>query len=307
VQPGAGGYFQYSLVGGAGTSGQVVVTNLSKAPATYELYAAQATTAPTSGVAYGQPSSAGQGDAPWVHLAVTQVELAPGAHQAVAFTVTVPPGTHPGQHVTAVVAASPEVSQAPASSAAGSSVALVVTSRVIVAIVVTVPGAAAAGVHVGRPRVEAQQHVRQEVLIPMANTGDLLVKPHLTGTIAPCNGAAGPQATIDRQLTTFVPHTAIAFPWYLSTALAAGCYRAALELSARTPNGVAVTSRFTGDVWINSAQVAITSPSATPRLPFTLPAPLAVADAAALGLAVLGFGYVVLRRRTREDRSSTTS
>ncbi len=295
VQPGPGGYFRYSIAPGASASGTVVVSNPGNVQARYDLYAAATSTAPSSGVAYGQSTTSGAGSAAWVTLPSTSVTLAPHEHEPVSFATTVPAGTEPGQYVTAIVAQSPNEPERPTATQ-GASVALQMSARDVVAVVVDVPGPASAGVRVGRPQVHTVQHVRQLLAVPMADTGALLEKPTFSGTVRTCGHAGGP-ALVEaaRQLDTFVPHTSIAYLWYLERPLAAGCYHVRLSLSvAGTPDAV---SRFTGDITVGAAQANLTPTSPSPGH-FPLPLPLAAVDAAAL----VGLGAVlllVIRRRRR--------
>jgi len=290
VQPGPDGYFEYRLAPGASARGSVVVSNATSSSATYDLYAADATTSPVTGVAYGEARTSTLGTASWLSLSTSTVRLGAGARATVTFSVRVPPGATPGQHVAAVSAQTPNTAQAPQRAASGSSVSLVTNSRVVVAVVVDVPGAAALGATIGRPAAMAQRDARQVISIPMANTGALLMKPRLSGTLRACgSGSAHALITFRRQLDTFVPHTSIDYPWYAHRALASGCYLAQLELSATGR----VLARFDGDVTVDP-EAAVATPN---RAPFGLSWLLAVVDAAALFFALAAFLYVLLRRR----------
>lgn len=298
VHPGPDGYFEYSLAPGATTTGALVVTNRSGHPATYELYAAAASTSPETGVAYGQPTSAKSGTAGWLDVSQPTVTLAPGASTTVSFGVTVPSGTSPGQHVAAITAQAPTPSavttgSATGANAAGSSVAIVTTTRVVVAVVVDVPGPAAVGLNLGSPRVDAPRHLHQALAIPMASTGGLLTKPVLAGSVRPC-GSPGARAldAVHRQLGTVVPHTAIHYPWYLNHPLSVGCYAVALRLAA---TGV-TRARFTGDIQVGPAQAVGGEPAPHP---LGLPFPLAAVDLVALVLVLTAFAYALRRGRRR--------
>lgn len=285
AQPGPGGYFHYSLAPGASASGSVVVSNPGSLDAHYNLYAAATSTAPTGGVDYGQSTSSGAGSAAWVRLATTSVTLAAHHGDPISFTTTVPAGTKPGQYVTAIVAQSPNEPDR-SNATQGASVALQMSARDVVAVVVDVPGPASAGVRVGRPQIRTSQHVRQLLAVPMSDTGALLEKPTFSATVRACGSADGPVlAGAARQLDTFVPHTAIAYPWYLVHPLGAGCYHVRVSLSvAGTPGA---RSRFTGDITVGAAQanLAPTSPAQG-----HFPLPLAAADAVVL----MGLGTVLL-------------
>jgi hypothetical protein len=111
-------------------------------------------------------------------------------------------------------------------------VTLLATTRVIVAVVIHVPGPAAPAARFGLPSVGLQQHRRQVFTIPIDDAGNMLMKPYLAANLRPCAG--GPVVlSLVRQLDTFVPHTSIDYPWYLnSLALPAGCYEPASPSAA---------------------------------------------------------------------------
>ena len=295
VQPGPGGYFHFTLAPGASVSGAVVVTNPGTLQTHYLLYAAATSTAPTSGVAYGQSTTSDAGSAGWVRLPATDITLAAHHHVRIAFTATVPPRMPPGQYVTAIVAQSPDESRRSAVTS-GASAVLQLTSREVIAIVVDVPGPARAGLRVGRPSVRDARNARQLLSVPMANTGAVLERPSFTGDVRACGSPGGPVlARAARRLDMFVPHTSIAYPWYFDRPLAAGCYHVELALSV---DGMPrVVSRFTGDISVGPEEASL-APS--PPMPASsgFPLELAAIDAAAL----VGLGsplLLVLRRRRR--------
>lgn len=290
VQPGPDGYFEYTLAPGTSRSGSVQVENPTSAPATYDLYPADAGTSPDTGVAYGEAQSSTEGAAAWVTLQVSTLQLKPKARQTVHFVVTVPPGASPGQHVAAIGAQSPSSTGKPEPVAGGGSVSLITSSRAMIAVVVDVPGPAANTLRLGHPSVGVEQnHTRQILSIPMANTGDLLTKPRLSGTIHPCATTSSTLVDVHRQLDTMVPHTAIDYPWYLKHALGIGCYTAHLRLAV----GKKVLTRFNGNLTVGS-QATVQNPS---HLPFGMSWQLAAADVVALLLSFTGLIVVIWRRR----------
>lgn len=299
VQPGPDGYFEYTLRPGSSASGAVVVQNQGRSPTTYAVYAADATTSPGTGVAYGEEQSGGEGPAAWLRLSTPTVSLGPGQKTTVTFTVTVPPGAQPGQHVAAIGAQTPSATGTAIPEGSGS-VALVTNARVVIAVVVDVPGPAAVAVRLGHPRVRVQEHRRQLIAVPMSNTGGLMVKPVLAGVVRPCGGGARGAATIHRHLDTLVPGTSIEYPWYLNTVLPAGCYTADVQLMV--PGEAAASYR--GPLPIGPAQAAVTQPGS--HLLWTIPLSLAVADVIALATAVSAAVFVVLRRRRHRAADRVT-
>ncbi len=299
VHPGPHGYFAYTLVPGASTSGTIMVRDLTATPAEYLVYMAEATTSPVGGVAYGQPNSLPP-SVSWVHLSTAAVEVAAQGVVPVHFMVAVPAGIAPGDYMAGLVAQTlaPLTTPAPTSSKRG--VRLVTTTRVIVAVVVHVPGAAAPAARFGPPTLGLQQHRRQVLSIPINDTGNVLMKPYLAGNLRRCSG--GPAVLrIGRQLDTFVPHTSIDYPWYLNhQILPAGCYTAALTLDLGA-GGTRLAS-YSGTVRVGAAATKVQPQPgkhllvAQPGLPaWLIPAVLA-------GVLLLLLAVFLLLRAGRDRR-----
>lgn len=231
VDPGPHGYFEPTLGPGGHRNLAVVVKNLSSAPASYSLYVAQASTGTSSGVAYSEQTAAPLGTASWLQVPAGPITLGPGQSRQLAFGLSVPPGTAPGDYVTAIAAGSPSPSISGASTGSGAHVRLTVSSRVVVAIVVHVPGPLHPGLRITQPGVTQDSGGRQILDIPFVDDGNALVKPLLKGTVTACSGGV-PAVSIDRQLDTFVPRTSVTYTYSLApTTLATGCYRIALHAS----------------------------------------------------------------------------
>lgn len=237
VDPGANGYFEASLSPGGEVSFTVIVSNLGNTTETYRVYPADGTTAPVTGVAYSDAASRPAFAGSWITIAVPKVTLPPGGSQRVTFRVAVPAGAIPGDHVAAIASDSPAASQAIGNPSNGGApnVSLSVTSRVVIAVVIHIPGQTKVALQIGQPSFAIQNGGRQALLIPLNDTGDLLFKPRITGAVTPCQSSA-PAVQIDRQLDTFVPHTAIIYAYQIASAhLPQGCY--ALDLHTDYPGG----------------------------------------------------------------------
>ena len=301
VHPGPHGYFDYTLPPAGATSGTVVVDNPTGSPARYLLYAAGASTSPVGGVAYGQPEAHHAGPASWLTLSASFVTLGPKGRSPLRFSVAVPPSAAPGDYVAAIAAQAPPAASTTAPAAAGRAVRLVTTTRVIVAVVVHVPGPAHPAARFGRPSVGLQAQRRQVLSVPIDDTGNALMKPYLAGDLRRCSGGA-PVLHMARQLDTFVPKTSIDYPWYLNDqVLAAGCYRIslALDLGAGGPR----LAGYTGRLRVGTAATEVRRPSARAVLPShtRLPAWVLAAGSAA-ALAILAAIALLLRARSERRR-----
>ncbi|MHB1599471.1 MAG: hypothetical protein ACYCXY_11435 [Acidimicrobiales bacterium] len=300
VHPGPNGYFEYTLSPGAATSGTVVVHDLTASAARYLVYVTGVTTSPTGGVAYGQPEAHLSGPAGWVQLPAGSVNVPAKGAVAVHFTVAVPGATPPGDYVAGLVAQTPTpVATAPASSTKRG-VRLLTTTRVIVAVVVHVPGPAAPAARFGQPSVGLQQHRRQVLTIPLHDTGNVLMKPYLAGDLRNCSGGP-PVLRLARQLDTFVPDTSIDYPWYLNNqVLPAGCYRATLTLDLGA-GGTRLAS-FSGTVPVGVAATKVQPPPAPLRSAKHAGLPVWLVPAVAAAALLLLIAALLLLRARRERR-----
>ncbi len=305
MKPGPGGYFDYTLSPGAATSGTVVVHNLSSAETHYLVYVAGATTSPVGGVSYGQPQANPAGTAAWLQLSVAGVDVPPGAVVPVHFSVAVPQGTAPGDYVAAIAAQAPNPTATAAPVSGKRSVRLLVTTRVVIAVVVHVPGPGeGAAASLGQPRMSLQQQRRQVLTIPIQDTGSVLMKPYLTGNLANCSGGP-PVLNLARQLDTFVPHTSIDYPWYLNDqVLPAGCYKTTIALTL-SAGGIRLAG-FTGTLRVQPAVAAVqATPGGSPIAPAAVHAglPIWLIPALAVGvLLLLITGWMLWRSRAERRR-----
>lgn len=211
VHPGPHGYFEYTISPGAATSGKVLVRDLTASPARYLVYITAARTSPVAGVAYGQPQANPHGISAWIKLATASVKTPARGHATVSFTVSVPHATAPGDYVAAVAAQPPAPTATRSASPTKRGVRLLTTTRVIIAVVIHVPGPRAPAANFTAPSVTLEQQRRQVLTIPINDTGNALMKPYLGGSLRRCTGTR-PVLRLHRALDTFVPHTSIDYP-----------------------------------------------------------------------------------------------
>jgi hypothetical protein len=258
VQPGPSGFYEYSLAPGKTQAASVVVANPSSTEsATFDVYPTDAATSSATGVVYGGLGATPTQMGTWISLATTSVQLGPGQSRSIAFQVAVPTNAQPGDHVGAIASQSPVTTTQSASAQGSKSVgfSLQVSTRVVIAVVVHVPGPASPGLTLGAPKIHAENGIRQVVDLPMNGTGRLLIKPHLTATLASCSTGAV-LASLDRQLDTFVPGTSIQYEWPLgSTVLSPGCYR--VQAAASLPNQGPKLSSTSGTVTVTASQANV--------------------------------------------------
>ena len=118
------GYIEYSLAPSAQAADSIRVGDEGDTAGHFNLVAVDGFTSNLSGVVYGDGTSAlhdgptGNGEygaGRWITLAQPNLTLQPGQQTTLAYTVTVPPGTHAGDYVGAISAENPVPTAAPPS------------------------------------------------------------------------------------------------------------------------------------------------------------------------------------------------
>jgi hypothetical protein len=213
----------------------VTVENPSSTPATFDVYPTDAATAAATGVTYSSMGASLHDTGTWIHLDASSVSLGPGQSRAIGFSVTVPSGASPGDHIGGISAQNPSSAPPGATGVTepGPGPQESVSTRVVVAVVIHVPGAAAVSYRLGNPAVATSSNGGTLVEIPIDDTGSLLSKPYLNSNVRSC-GSSHTLATLARQLDTFVPRTSISYEWVLGRRLAAGCYTVSASLYSGT-------------------------------------------------------------------------
>jgi hypothetical protein len=217
-------YFIVAVKPGEIVRNQVRVVNTGGKTGTAFLYPVDATTGQTSGAVYLARQAARRDAGGWITIARRRVTLAPGAATVVPFTVHVPPGAGPGDHLGAIVAENAEV-QKPSGRGA---LRIRIKHLTIDAVELQLPGLAVSRVVPTAVRAGGE-HGYQYLYVHLKSTGTVLVKPALT--LAVRNDAGRVVARRSLQLDTFVPGTAIDYPALLpSRVLGPGRYTAEVRL-----------------------------------------------------------------------------
>ena len=226
-------YFILKAKPGAVVSDQVRVVNTGSATGTAFLYPVDATTGQTSGAVYLSRQSPRRDVGAWVRLTRKRVTLAPGASTVVPFTIRVPAGARPGDHLGGIVA---ENSQIQAGRGNGA-LRIRIKHLTIAAVELQLPGRVVARIGATGARSGGQQGW-QYVYIHFRNTGNVMVKP--SGKLVIRNSAGRRVTARKLVLDTFVPGTAIDYPVLLPhRTLAPGSYTATVTIgpSSRTIAG----------------------------------------------------------------------
>jgi len=237
------GYFVYSAGGGSDVRGKVRVVNAGHATGTVNLLPADASTGRTTGVVYGTHGVKGVGT--WVALDRSSVTLAPGASAVVGFTVHVPAGVTPGDHLGGIVAEPAQPRRTAATSSAKHSFHVNVVEQSIVAVQVVAPGNAPSalkltGIHAGgNPGF-------QTLLVGIRNPGARLIKG--SGVVKVLDKAGNTLRRQSFNVDTFVPGTQVDDPVVVrGKILPAGTYQASVIIRWAGGHSTTLHAPFTVD------------------------------------------------------------
>jgi hypothetical protein len=296
--PATRNYFIPTIAPGGTYRDDVRVGNPNADAVDLVISAVDGVTAAPSGAVYANRADPVHGAGGWVSTDLTELTLGAGQSSLVGFTVTVPVGAVPGDHLAGIAFEN-------AHTVAGNG-AISITSvvRTVVGVLVKVPGPASFDMAVGAATIQPlTAQGLASVVVSLTDTGRLLGRPTLRITLS---GPGGYRRAVTRNLDTILPGDTIAFPFPWPDALSPGMYT--IDASA-TGAGLAapVTSTSRARLSISLKGVpgsAAPSPATTP-LPATsgtpawLPAVMIAGGALLAVLVVTVFLLVALLRRQR--------
>jgi hypothetical protein len=244
-------YFKPTIGAGGTFSDQIIVGNISDRPMNFIVSSVDGVTGETSGAVYAnrqdRPTRAGS----WATVDQSTLSAAPHQEQTVAFTVHVPAGTPAGDHLLGLA-----VEDAQAATSSGSFQVRQVL-RVVVGVLIRVPGPAPMHLRIGRARLQPLGGVgTAAVIVTLSADGQSLCKPALSLTVATPDGA---QSTQTRQLDTLLPGDTIQYPFPWPDDMAAGTYQ-----MAAVATGCGQTARWHGSA-VLGAKLRGTGLPAAPR------------------------------------------
>jgi hypothetical protein len=227
------GYFVLQGRPGATIRGKVRVINVGSEAGRTNLYAVDATTGQTSGVVYRSRQEPRRSVGEWTSLGTGTIQLGPGQSRVVPFSVRVPHGVPPGQHLGGIVAqrSTSTSSSGSADQGADGTFKVRIQALSVIALQVNLPGPqrvkmALSGIKVGN------QPGQQSLLLGIANAGNVLLKGD--GSLKVANHGGRLVKSQSFNLDTFVPETHVDFPVYIrGEALRPGRYRGTVTISYR--------------------------------------------------------------------------
>lgn len=289
-------YFVRTVEPGRSFSDTVRVTNNSTVPVSLAVDAVDGVTAQATGSVFADRGVAATRAGSWLSLGIRSLELAPGKAADVPFTVSVPVGARPGDHLAGVsVFNNAETSQQ------SGSLTVTTQTRSVVGVLVQVPGAAQRELAISGASLSLLDGLNvPAVTVAVQSPGGLLVKPRILVRLR----SSTYDRTVERDLDTVLPESSIGLPERWPETLPAGRYALHIELSAPEMRTVIWDSEQTLGEQLAAAPAGSTGATAAreDRLPLW-----AVAGLGALGFALLLGLYRLLlllwKRRKREDDS----
>ncbi len=258
------GYFVYDAKPGTTIAGKIAVSNNGNREGVVKLFATDATTGQTSGTVYKTSGEKSRDVGVWVRLPATTLRLGPNERRVVSFTVHVPAGAAPGQHVGGIVAETAQQSTG-THSKGKTNVQITVRNLAIVAVQVNVPGPRVAKLTIGAVTAGGRKGY-QQVFVRITNSGNVMEKPSIALSVTDDNGAS----VLDSRyrLDTILPHTSIDYPVNVSKqALGAGTYRTKVVVTYDRPGGGRVVERATPRLEVTRDQVTQVFTSAAQPTP----------------------------------------
>lgn len=175
------GYFEIKLKPGESTELAVNVLGVDSAPVKLRAYSTNALNMVNGGFAAGDEQDAPTGAEAWIAFKAESFELTGNEQKKISFAVSVPQDARPGQYIAAIVAQT----DGPIAIPGMTTFDQIIRSAISVAI--TVPGDVTPGFELGTPEFTID-NAAPKLVIPVTNTGNILVKPTGELTISTKDG-----------------------------------------------------------------------------------------------------------------------
>jgi Bacterial protein of unknown function (DUF916) len=227
-------YFVHGVAPGATWTDEVAVVNTSDYAINAWVDPVDGITSARTGAVYSARTIVGPGAGTWVRPHVSSVTVAAHTRTMVAFTVSVPAGAFPGDHLAGIAFESKQ------GSSSGGSVSITTVLRSVVAVQVRVPGRAAFRFRLFGATVSAVSVTGTSgIALDMEDVGGLLGKPQLEIAL---DGPAGYHRSESLKLDTMLPGDRITDEILWPDALGAGDYRLSVTEDGSGRHGTALVS-----------------------------------------------------------------
>jgi hypothetical protein len=161
---------------------RIALGNRDTAEIDLRTYAANAFTRVNGGYAAADESQAAESPATWLSYPAATISLAPGETVAQTLTITVPEDAAPGQYIAAIVAQSAKPIEVPGTELFNQVI------RKSIPVIITVPGPVNAVADLGEPSFN-QTPDSTTLVVPIANTGNIRIRPTGELTLTDASGA----------------------------------------------------------------------------------------------------------------------
>lgn len=216
-----GTYFRLRVERGTDRRQSVVIENLSRRHKHLLVDAVDGLTGTTSGSVYANRDDPRKQAGAWLTLPRKSVDLPPETTIRVPFSIAVPDGAAPGDHLAGIAIQDAHRTHSK------SRLSITQIIRVVVGVQIIVEGPTQKALGLGKVSLNALPGTKvPSVVVHIANTGTELCKPRLDVTLA---GADARQQLVSRKLDTILPGTAIDYPLPWPKALDAGAYEVGVQ------------------------------------------------------------------------------
>ncbi len=208
-----GGFLVLRVAPGGRAAGSFVMTNSRSEPANVAIYPADGLTGATTGIVYGGAGEPLRRAGSWLTPDARSAILGARSERVVTFTVHVPDGTPPGDHVGSVVLQQSATGDGP--------ITQILRSVVPVFVEVAGPAARSLAVEGAGVGVAPGSRSAPAVTVTMRNTGRRICRPRLSVAL---DGGAERGAPVSRQLDAILPGDTVPYVLRWPRELQAGRY-----------------------------------------------------------------------------------
>jgi hypothetical protein len=221
--PATRAYFIATVARGTRFTDDIAIVNPNAQPITLLAYPVNGLTGTTSGDVYANRQDRRTGAGAWLTHATETITVAADSQEIAAFTVVVPAGATPGDHLAGMAF------QAAQQTVGGGHFAITEIVREVVGVEIVVRGATSRKIALRGAALAALPGTNfPAVVVKLANTGRQLCKPVLTVSL---QRPGLKRLVVSRPLDTVLPTNSIAYPFQWPRALAAGSYTTTVKAS----------------------------------------------------------------------------
>ncbi|MCC6705209.1 MAG: hypothetical protein IT334_10055 [Thermomicrobiales bacterium] len=217
-----GDYFTLEAEAGTDNELTIVLGNADEVPLTLRTYVSDVVPIVNGGFAVAEEDVEPSGTATWIDYPAETFEFAPGDGIERAFTIKIPEDTEPGQYIAGI-----SLQTADALDVEGSSMFRQII-RKTVAVFIIVPGEENPAFELDAPSTQ-ESGSRQFITVPIANTGNILVRP--TGALIIATPDGEPVMNAPIELGTIYAGIATILAVPLVSGFEPGDYLISLSLS----------------------------------------------------------------------------